>query len=177
MKSFLFLIVVWALFLTGCTEQQRQFAIDSATVSASLVTLDHQFEHALAKIDRSVFSEEELVTLDKAVGDLQQLRQELKGLVKERGGVGMLLMDMQHASRLFAMGKQAYLDAKAVIVPHLTELTLADQLLLSDMERAAKRLDAAMVSITMAPEGTDITPYIRDALVIARSVAELAAAL
>jgi hypothetical protein len=34
-----------------------------------------------------------------------------------------------------------------------------------------------MVSIAMAPDGADITLHIRDALVIARSVAELAAAL
>ena len=177
MKSFFSLLLTLALTLTACTEDQRQFAIDSAQVSAALVTLDNQFDQALTRIDRKVFTTAELEKLDKAVEDLKQLRQGLKGLVKENGGLGLLLMNADYAGRLFALGKQAYLEAKAVIVPHIGELPLAEQLLLNDMDLAAQRLDGAMASITTAPDGTDITPYVRDALLIARSVAELAAAL
>jgi len=177
MKYALTLILAAAILLAACTEDQRRFAIDAAQVSLSLATINTQFDLAVANVDRSVFSAEEQARLDAAIGALRALQTSLKTLITQRGGVGQLLLNVDETGRLFAQGKQAYLDAKAVIVPHLKDLPLEDQRMLSEMDRSAKRIDQALQAITTAPDGTDITPYVHDALLIAKGVATLAAAL
>lgn len=171
------ILLAAAILLTACNTDQRKLALDAAQVSAALLTVNSQFDLAVAQIDRSIFTAAELARLDQSIDDLRQLQVSLRTLITQHGGVGQLLLNVAQASAYFETGKRAYLDGKAVIIPHLRELSLSDQQLLGDMDRSARRIDTALQSLTTATDGTDITPYVRDALLIAHGVATLAAGL
>jgi prefoldin subunit 5 len=165
------LIFSTSLFV-ACTPEQRQFALDTVSVSAALVQLDAQYA-AARDFDLVQFDATEQARLRNAMADIDELRETLQQMLSNGGGVAALLVDADRAAHLLAHARTAYRTAADVVSVHFDDLSPGKQAQLKALDANARRLSGLLDSLTTTPDGTDITGLVRDALTLAAAVASV----
>jgi len=172
-RKTLILIALIALALTAC--DPKQYAMSTAAVSASLVQLDQRYTAVQLLIDGNMrkFTKRDQARLRKIGANIDDLRHTAHALITDSGGVAHALVSADKIRTLFAIARSTYGEAKSIIHKRINKFTVEDQITLHEFDTIAVRLNDNLQKVLTAPDGTDITPQISDALSIASTAAKL----
>ncbi|HFE31908.1 MAG TPA: hypothetical protein ENJ17_01205 [Gammaproteobacteria bacterium] len=184
---FCFLLVI-ALALGGCKEAST-YAVNVPVVAANLVLLDQEIDSArdtvASRMDQ--FTPEEQASLRSADQEIQALRESVKRLVDENGGVARALVNADEVRMLVKSARNAYRDVRMAICPdvspsvvltstnckRLAEMPPLDRMTLTGFDAKVQRTKAALSVILSAGEGADVTQAIVDTISIGAAAARV----
>ena len=173
------------LLLMGCG---KQWVIDSAVLSSSLVSLDYQYEVTKAAVasraDR--FSDADRAILEEADASFSRLRNSVRELVDSSGGLPQLLVNADQVRALYTPARQTYNAVRSVICPGiltgvtlsqdncpaLLELSPADQIQIIQFDTTARRAALALEGV-MAGGDQNITQAVSDVVSIGATAVRL----
>lgn len=179
MKRFMMLFiapVILLVALAGC--DGKQFTVDVASLSVSLVSLDRQHEQARAALTdmADVLTKEEHMTLVGVDARITLLRQSVRSLIDDAGGLAKAVVQIDQMTWLYHQARDAYRDARQIICPdagavlsvsscpRMADLSPDEQLALLAFDRQAQRAREALERIIAQPQDSDATRVITQAL-------------
>lgn len=181
----LFLVMAVLVMLVGCG---KQWAINSAELSVALISLDDQYELTSQVFAENMdsFGEAEQAQLRHADATFLQLRDSVKALVVEAGGVPQILVNAEQVRVLYDQARQSYSMVRAVVCPAIVQdigLTIYNCKRLQQLPEIERnqilQFDAnalqahRALEAMLSDENADITQVVSDVVTIGATAARL----
>ena len=168
------LLIIFLLPLTGC-QNTKEYAVDVAAVTSSLLRMDVQYDALSDYVTNKLpnVSGPERQQLSQLNTDLMQLREGVRSLVKESGGIGQALVKVEQVRQLYNSARFSYLQARKIVTSKSGSIDGFMLSRLRSFDAQAVRLDQVIQKILNSPGQSDITQAVTDALTIGAAAAKL----
>ncbi|MEW8494259.1 MAG: hypothetical protein AB2604_10675 [Candidatus Thiodiazotropha taylori] len=173
-KQSIYALLISLFLLAACSTQQvKQYTLDVAAVSASMLAFDQSLSLAIPTIERNLghYTTDEQNQLIEIRDRLLTIRGSL-GMHLDRDNPTSIFIAYDQARVMYLQAEEAYITAKDLVKPRLHMMTAGEQQMLRNLDIHARRLSIHLERLFEMTQG-DITASMIELLTLATLIAEI----